>query len=48
MQCKYCGKKISKDEYEDDRYGYCYECTEDLMTEEEDYGDEEDEGLWGI
>lgn len=46
--CSYCGKPISKEEYENERYGYCKECTEDLMTEEEDYGDTEKEGLWRI
>ena len=41
MRCQYCGKQISKEEYENERYGYCYECTDDLMTEEE-------EDVWGI
>ena len=36
MRCEYCSKEISEEEYEDERYGYCYECTEDLMTEEEE------------
>ena len=27
---------------------YCDECTDNLMTEEEDYGDKEEEGLWGV
>ena len=41
MQCEYCGKEISKEEYNRERRGYCDECTDDLMTEEE-------EELWGI
>ena len=40
-QCEYCGKEISEEEYEDERNGYCYECTDDLMTEEE-------EDVWGL
>ena len=40
-RCEYCGKEISKEEYENERFGYCDECTEDLMTEEE-------EDVWGL
>jgi len=36
MKCEYCGKDVSNEEYERERYGYCDECTEDLMTEEEE------------
>ena len=39
--CEYCGKEISDEEYEQERYGYCDECTDNLMTEEE-------EELWGL
>jgi hypothetical protein len=35
MKCEYCGKEISKEEYERERQGYCDECTDDLVTEEE-------------
>lgn len=41
MKCQYCGKPISKEEYENERYGYCDECSDDLATEEE-------EDVWGI
>ena len=41
-RCQYCRKEISDEEYEDERYGYCYECTDDLMTEEEE------EDVWGL
>lgn len=26
MKCELCGKEVTKEEYEDERYGYCYEC----------------------
>ena len=41
MKCEYCSKEISKEEYDRERRGYCDECTEDLMTEEE-------EDVWGL
>ena len=41
-RCEYCGKEISEEEYERERYGYCDECSEDLATEEET------EDLWGV
>ena len=40
-RCGYCGKHISVEEFENERYGFCDECSEDLMTEEE-------EEVWGI
>lgn len=42
MSCQYCSKEISKEEYENERYGYCNECSDDLATEEET------EDVWGI
>ena len=47
-RCSYCGRPISEEEFERERHGYCDECTDNLMTEEEDYGDKEEEGLWGV
>lgn len=47
-RCQYCNKPISKQEYERERHGYCDECSDDLATEEEDYGDKEEESTWGI
>lgn len=40
-RCQYCSKPISKEEYENERYGYCDECSDDLATEEE-------EEVWGM
>lgn len=39
--CAYCGKIIDEQEYDNEWYGYCDECTDDLMTEEE-------ENVWGV
>lgn len=40
-QCDYCGKEINREEYKRERQGYCDECTDNLLTEEE-------EELWGM